>query len=89
MTELAVGPHGEQAVTVEQAPALPQRLSTLDDLLTDFLIRFRPATRQAYQSDLASWLQFCRELDVDPLTAGIHHADAYVRTLVLARMGAV
>lgn len=80
MTEL--GLRGDDAVpSGERAPALPERLTSLDNLLAGFLIRFRPATRQAYQSDLASWLEFCRQLRIDPLTAGIHHADAYVRTL--------
>ncbi len=46
-----------------------------------YLIRFRPATRQAYQGDLASWLTFCDQAHIDPLTAGIHHADTYVRVL--------
>src|SRR4051795_12010618 len=38
-------------------------------------------TREAYAADLASWLTFCAGLDLDPLTAGIHHADAYLRLL--------
>src|SRR3954467_12576083 len=38
-------------------------------------------TRDAYAADLASWLTFCAGLDLNPLTAGIHHADGYLRLL--------
>ncbi len=81
MTEVEVihPPYG--AEVVHQPPALPQRLSTLDDLTAGYLMRFRPATRQAYQGDLASWFTFCDQAHIDPLTAGIHHADTYVRVL--------
>lgn len=72
---------GDIIAVPDRLPALPQRLSTLDDLTAGYLIRFRPATRQAYQGDLASWLTFCDQTHIDPLTAGIHHADTYVRVL--------
>ncbi len=74
-------PRGEIIAVPDRLPALPQRLSTLDDLTAGYLMRFRPATRQAYQGDLASWLGFCDQARIDPLTAGIHHADTYVRVL--------
>ena len=45
------------------------------------LLRFKPATRRAYQGDIQTWLTFCRAVDTDPLTAGMHHVDAYVRIL--------
>jgi integrase/recombinase XerD len=45
-----------------------------------FLLSKRsPKTRAAYAADLASWLAFCAGIDLDPLAAGIHHADAYLR----------
>lgn len=81
MTEVEVIHPAYGAEVVQQSPALPQRLSTLEDLVTGYLMRFRPATRQAYQGDLASWLAFCDQARIDPLTAGIHHADTYVRVL--------
>lgn len=81
MTELDGHRAGQLVEQSRPQPSLPHRLTSLDDLLAGFLIRFRPATRQAYETDLASWLEFCRQLHIDPLTAGIHHADAYVRTL--------
>jgi integrase/recombinase XerD len=63
-------------------PVEPQRLSALDDLVRGFLLSKRSAkTRDAYAADLASWLTFCARLGVDPLAAGIHHADAYLRLL--------
>src|SRR3954449_9425989 len=63
-------------------PVEPQRLSALDDLVRGFLLSKRSAqTRTAYAADLASWLTFCAGLDLDPLTAGIHHADGYLRLL--------
>src|SRR4051812_32819040 len=54
----------------------------LGDLVRGFLLSKRsPKTRTAYAADLASWLTFCAGLGVDPLAAGIHHADAYLRLL--------
>lgn len=79
-TDLEVFRPGDVAVP-DRLPALPQRLSTLHDLVPGYLIRFRPATQQAYQGDLASWLTFCDQARIDPLTAGIHHADTYLRVL--------
>src|SRR5215213_209874 len=65
-----------------RAPVEPQRLSALDDLVRGFLLSKGSAhTRTAYAADLASWLTFCAGLDLDPLTAGIHHADGYLRLL--------
>lgn len=61
-------------------PVEPQRLSAFDDLVRGFLLsKLPPKTREAYAADLASWLTFCTGLDLDPLAAGIHHADAYLR----------
>src|SRR3954452_16268038 len=66
----------------DRAPVQPQRLSALDDLVRGFLLSKRSAqTRTAYAADLASWLTFCAGLDLDPLAAGIHHADGYLRLL--------
>src|SRR4051794_6289467 len=68
-----------------RAPVEPQRLSALDDLVRGFLLSKRPAQpRTAYAADLASWLTFCAGLDLDPLAAGIHHADGYLRLLAEA-----
>src|SRR3954451_14407514 len=69
----------------QRMPVQPQRLSALDDLVRGFLLSKRsPQTRTAYAADLASWLTFCAHLDLDPLAAGIHHADAYLRLLAEA-----
>jgi integrase/recombinase XerD len=66
----------------QRVPVEPHRLSALDDLVRGFLLSKGSAhTRTAYAADLASWLTFCAGLDLDPLTAGIHHADAYLRLL--------
>src|SRR3954447_3043235 len=66
----------------DRAPVEPQRLSALEDLVRGFLLSKRsPQTRTAYAADLASWLTFCAGIDLNPLTAGIHHADAYLRLL--------
>ena len=62
-------------------PVVPERLDTLDGLAAGWLMRFGPNTRDAYARDLRSWLVWCDELDVDPLRAGLHHADAYSRWL--------
>jgi site-specific recombinase XerD len=70
------------------APAQPQRLTRLDDLIAAYLRGKAPATRDAYGNDLKSRLAFCeiapgrgRDGDliigVDPLEAGIHHAEMY------------
>jgi len=79
--DLEVFRPGDVAPVPDRLPVPPQRLSTLNDLTAGYLMRFRPATRQAYQGDLASWLAFCDQADIDPLTAGIHHADTFVRVL--------
>ena len=63
------------------SPAVPQRLTSLESLVRGYLLRFKPATRRAYQGDIQTWLTFCRAVDTDPLTAGMHHVDAYVRML--------
>jgi len=63
------------------SPAVPQRLTSLESLVRAYLLRFKPATRRAYQGDIQTWLTFCRAVDTDPLTAGMHHVDAYVRML--------
>jgi integrase/recombinase XerD len=67
------------------APAVPtrvpERLDTLDALAAGWLMRFGANTRDAYARDLRSWLAWCDELEVDPLHAGLHHADAYSRWL--------
>lgn len=62
-------------------PVEPARLSALDDLLAGYLLSKRGATRTAYAADLRSWLTWCSSHHLDPLTAGLHHADAYLRTL--------
>jgi site-specific recombinase XerD len=68
------------------AVARPEQLNALQDLVRGFLLSKRSVTtRTAYAADLASWLHWCDQLGVDPLQAGIHHADAYLR--VLAEVG--
>ena len=96
MTESAVpapAPTTSSFGVVEVAaasPALPERLSRLDDLAAAYLWAKTPATRAAYRSDLDSWFAYCAAapgvgtdgrptLGVDPLRAGIHHAEIYVR----------
>src|SRR3954453_5929268 len=65
------------------APArLPERLDTLQDLAAAWLLRFGPNTRDAYGRDLRRWLEWCTSIGVDPLAAGIHHADTYSRLLL-------
>jgi site-specific recombinase XerD len=63
------------------APVEPARLTALQDLLAGYLLSKRSATRTAYAADLRSWLAWCTDRGVDPLGAGLHHADAYLRTL--------
>src|SRR4051794_41380265 len=59
-----------------RAPVQPQRLRALEDLVRGFLLSKRsPKTRTAYAADLASWLTFCADLDLDPPTAAIPHPD--------------
>lgn len=59
----------------------PERLDTLDELAAGWLMRFGRNTRDAYARDLRSWIAWCDEIGVDPLYAGLHHADAYNRWL--------
>src|SRR3954454_8369982 len=74
--------HPGPLAPADPVPVQPQRLRALDDLVRGFLLSKRSVkTRQAYAADLASWLTFCAGLHVDPLTAGMHHADAYLRLL--------
>jgi integrase/recombinase XerD len=68
-------------VAVDARPPDIHRLTNLEDLATAYLIRHRPATRAAYEVDLKSWFAFCDQAAVDPLRAGIHHADLYLRVL--------
>src|SRR3954471_14645507 len=80
MTDLRPTPRAGLLPSADRAPPAPPRLSALDDLVRGFLLSKRSAhTRTAYAADLASWLTFCAGLDLDPLAAGIHHADAYLR----------
>lgn len=53
----------------------------MDELVAAYLLRFGPATRKAYTTDLRSWLAWCDAVPIDPLAVGLHHADAYLRTL--------
>jgi integrase/recombinase XerD len=63
-------------------PVAPQRLRGLDDLRAGFLASKRSAnTRSAYRLDLDAWFSWCEDVGVDPLAAGIHHADVYLRLL--------
>src|SRR3954447_10607861 len=80
VTDLVPAPTTGQLAAANRAPVQPQRLSALDDLVRGFPLSKRSAqTRTAYAADLASWLTFCARLDLDPLAAGIHHADASPR----------
>ena len=82
MTDLVPVPAPGPLPLSERVPVEPHRLSALDDLVRGFLLSKGSAhTRTAYADDLASWLTFCAGLDLDPLTAGIHHADGYLRLL--------
>lgn len=80
MTDLLPAPRAGSLAPGNRVPVAPQRLSAFDDLVRGFLLsKLPPKTREAYAADLASWLTFCAGLDLDPLAAGIHHADAYLR----------
>src|SRR3954471_5824282 len=82
MTDLRPTPRAGLLPSADRAPPAPPRLSALDDLVRGFLLSKRSAqTRDAYAADLASWLTFCAGIGLDPLTAGIHHAAAYLRLL--------
>ena len=71
-----------RAAAMAVPPAEAEQLSTVQDLVRGFLLSKRSATtRAAYTADLASWLHWCTQLELDPLRAGIHHADAYLRLL--------
>jgi hypothetical protein len=64
------------------APArVPEQLDTLDGLAAGWLMHFGPNTCDAYARDLRSRLVWCDEVGVDPLHAGLHHADTYTRWL--------
>jgi integrase/recombinase XerD len=54
----------------------------LPDLVTAWLGSFATShTRNAYRSDLGAWLSWCREHDLEPLTATRPTVDAYARHL--------
>lgn len=74
-------PAGTATAPVPAPPVGPARLSALQDLLAGYLLSKRGATRTAYAADLRSWLAWCTDHGIDPLAAGLHHADAYLRTL--------
>src|SRR3954468_3582713 len=85
VTDLVPTPTPGQLAAADRAPVQPQRLSALEDLVRGFLLSKRSAqTRTAYAADLASWLTFCAGLGLNPLAAGIHHADGYLRLLAEA-----
>jgi len=77
--------HSTEVVIPAQPSALPvapERLRGLQDLRVGFLASKRSAnTRDAYGNDLDAWFTWCGEVGVDPLAAGIHHADVYLRLL--------
>src|SRR3954447_1106910 len=82
VTDLVPAPTPGPLAPADRAPAEPQRLSALADLVRGFLLSKRSAqTRDAYAAALASWLTSCAGLDLNPLAAGIHHADGYLRLL--------
>ena len=52
-----------------------------DKLAAAWLIGYSPKTRNAYLADLKDFAAFCREHDLDPLTAHRSQVDAYKATL--------
>jgi integrase/recombinase XerD len=71
--------------TASHSPAKAQRLTQLENLLAGYLASKRSAsTRDAYRADLSSWLSWCARAGIEVLTAGIHHADVYLRVLAEA-----
>src|SRR5687767_14571690 len=54
------------------------------DAFTDGWLRNRRLsdhTREAYRRDVGSWLDWCRQRGLDPLTATFVHVNAYAREL--------
>lgn len=67
--ELVLAPHAE----LER-----RQLSPLEQLAAAWLISFDSEdTRAAYRRDLAAWLEFCREHELDPFEARRPHVDAW------------
>jgi integrase len=68
-TELELAPRAELQ---------SRHLSTLEQLVAAWLVSFdSEATRVAYGRDMAAWLTFCRELELDPFEARRVHVDAW------------
>ncbi len=66
-------------VAAPRHPASPQRLDGLEGLALGWLGGHADSlnTHAAYRRAFADWLSWCARHGVEPLTAGIHHADAY------------
>lgn len=61
---------------------LGQRRPRLELLAGAWLASYsNEGTRRAYRSDLWAWLRFCREHDIDPLTARRSHVELFARGL--------
>lgn len=71
------------APLVVSSADLPERIAALDAFTDGWLRNRRLAehTRAAYRRDVGGWLGWCRERDLDPLTATFVHVNAYAREL--------
>jgi hypothetical protein len=70
------------------APLIPASAADdrLEQLLAGWLLGCNsPHTRRAYARDLSGWIDWCAQLEVDPLQAGRMHVDAWARHLTEQR----
>jgi site-specific recombinase XerD len=78
-----VQPDAPAELLLRSGEGLPARIEALD-AFTDGWLRNRRLsehTREAYRRDVGTWLHWCRDRDLDPLTATFIHINAYARAL--------
>jgi site-specific recombinase XerD len=76
-------PDAPAELLLRSGEGLPARIEALD-AFTDGWLRNRRLsehTREAYRRDVGTWLHWCRERDLDPLTATFIHVNTYARGL--------
>jgi integrase/recombinase XerD len=73
----------DAAVEIVTPAGVPAHVGDLEAFTDGWLAnrRLSPHTRDAYRRDVAAWLTWCRARDLDPLTAGFVHVNAYAREL--------
>lgn len=64
--------------------SIPQYLEPVE-VARQYLIRYAPATRKAYEADLEKWFDFCASVDLEPFQATRPAVETFARLLSESR----